>query len=111
LICLCCPECTATPGWILTRQCYRAPKRAIKRGCTIIIFEKFLLPKQHAWLRRTTNPLSRRIATRMDVVFEDVLREVPSLKIISDTPLLAGSWFRAIVLQKQDIDATEKRWQ
>ena len=81
-------------------QCLSEAARVLKPGGTIIIFDKFLRPQQHAWLRRALNPLSRRIATRMDVVFEDVLREVPELKVISNVPLLAGGWFRGIVLRK-----------
>ena len=45
----------------------------LKPGGTIIVFDKFLRPHQTAFLRRALNPLSRRIATRMDVVFEEVL--------------------------------------
>ena len=37
----------------------------------------------------------------MDVVFEEVLGEVPQLQKVSDVPLLAGGWFRGIVLQKK----------
>ena len=74
--------------------------RVLKPGGTILVFDKFLRPRQHAWLRRALNPLTRRLATRMDVVFEEVLREVPQLRVISDTPLLAGGWFRGIVLRK-----------
>lgn len=81
-------------------RCLSEAARTVKPGGTIIIFDKFLRPQQRAWLRRTLNPLSRRIATRMDVVFEDVLREVPGLQPISDVPLLAGGWFRGIVLRK-----------
>ncbi|MDO8466001.1 MAG: methyltransferase domain-containing protein [Gallionella sp.] len=81
-------------------QCLSEAARTIKPGGTIIILDKFLRPQQRAWLRRALNPLSRRIATRMDVVFEDVLREVPGLQPVSDVPLLAGGWFRGIVLRK-----------
>jgi phosphatidylethanolamine/phosphatidyl-N-methylethanolamine N-methyltransferase len=72
----------------------------LKPGGTIIILDKFLRPYQTALLRRALNPLSRRIATRMDVVFEDVLKQVPQLQVVSDVPLLAGGWFRGIVLRK-----------
>lgn len=81
-------------------QCLGEAARLLKPGGTIIIFDKFLRPQQPALLRRALNPLLRRIATRMDVVFEDVLREVPQLKVVSDVPLFAGGWFRGIVLQK-----------
>jgi len=81
-------------------QALREAARTVKPGGTIIIFDKFLRPQQRAWLRRALNPLSRRIATRMDVVFEEVLREVPGLHMVSDVPLLAGGWFRGIVLRK-----------
>jgi ubiquinone/menaquinone biosynthesis C-methylase UbiE len=81
-------------------QCLSEAARVLKPGGTIIILDKFLRPQQTALLRRVLNPLTRRIATRMDVVFEDVLREVPQLQKVSDTPLLAGGWFRGIVLRK-----------
>jgi phosphatidylethanolamine/phosphatidyl-N-methylethanolamine N-methyltransferase len=82
-------------------QCLSEAARVIKPGGTIIVLDKFLRPDQTAFLRRALNPLSRRIATRMDVVFEEVLSVVPQLKKVSDMPLLAGGWFRGIVLQKQ----------
>lgn len=80
--------------------CLSEAARVLKPGGTVVILDKFLRPQQRAWLRRALNPLSRRIATRMDVVFEEVLREVPSLQLVSDVPLLAGGWFRGIVLRK-----------
>ncbi len=81
-------------------KCLQEAARVLKPGGTILVFDKFLRPRQHAWLRRALNPLTRRIATRMDVVFEEVLREVPQLQVVSDTPLFAGGWFRGIVLRK-----------
>jgi ubiquinone/menaquinone biosynthesis C-methylase UbiE len=81
-------------------KCLSEAARVLKPGGTIIILDKFLRPNKTALLRRALNPLSRRIATRMDVVFEDVLREVPSLQLASDEPLLAGGWFRGIMLRK-----------
>lgn len=82
-------------------QCLSESARVLKPGGTIIIFDKFLRPQQTALLRRALNPLTRRIATRMDVVFEDVLNAVPQLQKTSDVPLLAGGWFRGIVLRKK----------
>jgi ubiquinone/menaquinone biosynthesis C-methylase UbiE len=82
-------------------QCLSEAARVLKPGGTIILFDKFLQPNKLALLRRALNPLSRRIATRMDVVFEEVLSAVPELKKVSDVPLLAGGWFRGIVLRKK----------
>jgi phosphatidylethanolamine/phosphatidyl-N-methylethanolamine N-methyltransferase len=81
--------------------CLNEAARVLKPGGTIIIFDKFLRPRQTALLRRALNPLSRRVATRMDVVFEEVLQRIPSLQLVNDVPLLAGGWFRGIVLQKK----------
>ena len=81
-------------------KCLSEAARVLRSGGTILVFDKFLRPRQHAWLRRALNPLTRRLATRMDVVFEEVLSEAPQLRVVSDAPLLAGGWFRGIVLQK-----------
>jgi ubiquinone/menaquinone biosynthesis C-methylase UbiE len=81
-------------------RCLSEAARVLKPGGTVILLDKFLRPQQTALLRRVLNPLSRRIATRMDVVFEDVLCKVPQMQVISDVPLLAGGWFRGIVLRK-----------
>jgi len=81
--------------------CLSEAARVLKPGGTIILLDKFLRPKQQAWLRRALNPLMRRLVTRLDVVFEEVLREVPQLQAISDEPLLARGWIRGIKLQKR----------
>ena len=83
--------------------CLSEAARVLKPGGTIIILDKFLRPQQHAWLRRALNPLSRRLATRLGVGFEEGLREAPSLQLVGDEPLLAGGWFRGIVLQKHRV--------
>ncbi|MGB8516656.1 MAG: class I SAM-dependent methyltransferase, partial [Gallionella sp.] len=56
------------------QRCLSEAARVLKPGGTIILFDKFLQPKQNAPLRRALTPLSRRLATRMDVVFEEVLQ-------------------------------------
>ncbi|HTN94234.1 MAG TPA: methyltransferase domain-containing protein [Gallionella sp.] len=81
-------------------HCLNEAARVLKPGGTVIILDKFLRPKQTALLRRALNPLSRRVATRMDIVFEEILQMTPSLRLVSDMPLLAAGWFRGIVLQK-----------
>ncbi len=74
--------------------------RVLKPGGQILLFDKFLQPGQRAPVRRLLNGLSRRLATRMDVVFEEVLSHVPQLTVASDIPALGGGWFRKIILNK-----------
>ncbi len=75
--------------------------RVLKPGGTVLLFDKFLHEGQRAPLRRLLNALSRRIATRMDVVLEEVLCAAPALQIVIDEPSLGGGWFRRIVLKKE----------
>lgn len=82
------------------QRCLSEAARVLKPGGTIVLFDKFLQPQQRAPLRRLFNSLSRRIATRMDVVFEEVLLAAPKLEVLSDEPMLANGWFRGIVLRK-----------
>ena len=82
------------------QRCLSEAARVLKSGGTIILFDKFLQPQQRAPLRRLFSIVTRRFVTRMDVVFEDVLRAAPELQVVSDVPLLAGGWFRGIVLRK-----------
>ncbi len=81
-------------------RCLAEAVRVLKPGGTILLFDKFLRPGQSAPLRRLFNVLTRRMATRMDVVFEEVLCAAPELRVASDTPALGGDWFRHIRLVK-----------
>ena len=80
-------------------DCLREIARVTRPGGKVLIFDKFLQAGQIAPLRRLANPLIRRIATRLDVVFEEALAETPQLQLIDDQPALAGGWFRLIHLQ------------
>lgn len=80
--------------------CLREAARVLKPGGRMLILDKFLKPGETAWLRRALNPLVRRVATRLDVVFEEVLAGVPELRLEADVPVLAGGWFRSIRLVK-----------
>ena len=81
--------------------CLSECARVLKPGGTVFILDKFLRHGERAWLRRALNPVARRIATRTDVVFEDVLAAVPALRLIDDQPAFAGGWFRCIRLVRQ----------
>lgn len=74
--------------------------RVLRPGGSIVVFDKFLRRGQPALLRRLANPLVRRVATRLDVVFEDLLAAAPELTLENDQPALAGGWFRMIRLRK-----------
>ena len=81
-------------------HCFAEIERVLKPGGQVLVFDKFLRRGQPALLRRMINPLMRRVATRLDVVFEDLLSEAPSLRLEHDQPALAGCWFRMIRLRK-----------
>jgi phosphatidylethanolamine/phosphatidyl-N-methylethanolamine N-methyltransferase len=74
--------------------------RVLKSNGSIYILDKFLRPGQLAPVRRGLNTVLRHIATRTDVVFEEVLSHSSHLHVVSDEPALAGGWFRLIELVK-----------
>jgi len=81
-------------------HCFAEVERVLKPGGQVLVFDKFLRRGQSAILRRLINPLMRRVATRLDVVFEDLLSEAPRLRLEHDQAALAGGWFRMIRLRK-----------
>ena len=81
-------------------RCFSEIARVVKPGGQVLVFDKFLRRGQTALVRRLVNPLVRRIATRLDVVFEDLLAEAPGLVLEHDQPALVGGWFRMIRLRK-----------
>jgi ubiquinone/menaquinone biosynthesis C-methylase UbiE len=76
--------------------------RVLKPGGTLLILDKFLKPGQVAPLRRLINPFISRVATRTDVVFEELLAQCPDLGTVDDQPTIPGGWFRYITLEKRD---------
>ena len=80
--------------------CLAETARVLKPGGRILLFDKFLQRGQQAWIRRCLNVFIKHLATRLDVVFEEVLETTPRLHVVSDEPALANGWFRLIEIQK-----------
>ncbi len=80
--------------------CLAEAARVVRPGGSLRILDKFLRPGALAPMRRLLNPLSRRLATRLDVVFEDILADSANLAVIDDRDALLSGWFRLIELRK-----------
>ena len=78
----------------------REAVRVTRPGGQLLVFDKFLRPGQRALLRRALTPLTMRLATRMDVVLEALLSEIPELSVENDEAALPGGWFRRVRLRK-----------
>ena len=82
------------------RAAFAEATRVVKPGGRLVILDKFLRPGQRAPLRRLISPLLGRLATRTDVVFEELLTARPELTVRRDEPDLAGGWFRRIMAER-----------
>ncbi len=80
--------------------CLAEVVRVLKPGGQLLIFDKFLRRGEAGW-KRLLNPLTRHVATRLDVVFEDVLEAVGGIDVTANEAALASGWFRLIRLEKR----------
>ena len=80
--------------------CLAEAVRVLRPGGTLLVFDKFLRRGEAGW-KRMLNPLTRHVATRLDVVFEDLLDAVGGINVRANEAALASGWFRLIRLEKQ----------
>lgn len=87
------------------RLCLQEAARILRPDGHLLILDKFLRPDDHSLssrARRWASCLSRHVATRLDVVFEDTLAACPALMVEADESAMASGWFRRIRLRKGD---------
>jgi ubiquinone/menaquinone biosynthesis C-methylase UbiE len=84
-----------------SQQVLAEAARVLRPGGRILVLDKFLRPGQRAPVRRLISPVLGALATRTNVVFEDLLSQQPDLDVTEDHPALAGGWFRHIVVKKR----------
>lgn len=79
--------------------CLAEAVRVVKPGGTLLVFDKFLRRGEAGW-KRLLNPLTRHVATRLDVVFEDLLETVGGVSVTTNEAAMASGWFRLIRITK-----------
>jgi ubiquinone/menaquinone biosynthesis C-methylase UbiE len=81
-------------------KCLSEAVRVTRPGGSLLLFDKFLRRGERAWLRKCLNPFASRIATRTDVVLEDVLERTRDILVVETQGVVLRGWFKLIRLTK-----------
>ena len=79
--------------------CLAEALRVVKPGGQLLVFDKFLRRGETGW-KPALSSLTRHVATRLDVVFEDVVEAVGGVEVTANEAALASGWFRLIRLTR-----------